>query len=179
MSAFFDLWNTHGTPYDYSDDTLVDSDNTFNATGVQDVAKTAAGGSVTRSSPTAPAATWHNDWWQLAGGLTGRGRGPPIGSIPTRRTPSSPLDQRNTTALNAFAFYATASGGTPRIYGIGAMEAYVRLPGGQLVRSSTWPRSTRSTPARRWSSSCGTRATPARSRQTWRSSSQQPRRTLR
>mgnify|MGYP001391946105 CR=1 FL=1 len=35
------------------------------------------------------------------------------------------------TALNAFAFYASATGGTPRIYGLGAMEAYIRLPGGQ------------------------------------------------
>ena len=40
-------------------------------------------------------------------------------------------DQNNTTALNTFAFWATATGGSPRIYGLGAMEAYVRLPGGQ------------------------------------------------
>ena len=39
-------------------------------------------------------------------------------------------DQNNTTALNAFAFYASATGGSPKIYGLGAMEAYVRLPGG-------------------------------------------------
>ncbi len=40
------------------------------------------------------------------------------------------------------------------------MEAYVRLPAA-APRSSTWPRSTPSTPARRWSSASGTRVTPA------------------
>src|SRR5207344_277598 len=34
---------------------------------------------------------------------------------------------------NSFSFFAKASGGTPRIYGIGSMEAYVRLPGGQAT----------------------------------------------
>ena len=43
---------------------------------------------------------------------------------------TSPSQQDNATGLNAFAFWASASGGTPRIYGIGSMEAYVRLPGG-------------------------------------------------
>ena len=45
--------------------------------------------------------------------------------------PNSGLDQRNSTGLNAFAIWADASGGTPRVYGLGAMEAYVRLPGGR------------------------------------------------
>ena len=47
--------------------------------------------------------------------------------------PNWPTDQRNTTALNAFAIWSTATGGTPRVYGLGAMEAYVRLPGGRAT----------------------------------------------
>ena len=70
---------------------------------------------------------WHLGWTQIASGLTaGTYR---IHSYSTDATALS--DQDDSTGLNAFAFYANATGGTPRIYGLGAMEAYVRLPGGQ------------------------------------------------
>lgn len=46
------------------------------------------------------------------------------------KDPDNPNDQRNTTAMNAFAVWATANGGSPRVFGLGAMQAYVRLPGG-------------------------------------------------
>ena len=40
-------------------------------------------------------------------------------------------DQINATGLNAFAIWAkTASGGAPKVYGLGAMEAYFALPAG-------------------------------------------------
>ena len=42
--------------------------------------------------------------------------------------PTSRSDQGNTTALNAFAIWSRATGGDPRVYGIGAMQTYVRLP---------------------------------------------------
>jgi hypothetical protein len=42
--------------------------------------------------------------------------------------PTNDVDQRETTALNNFAIWATAGA---RVYGVGAMEAYIRLPGGR------------------------------------------------
>ena len=71
---------------------------------------------------------WHDQWVQMASGLAG-GKTYRIHTFST--DPSSPTDQRSTTALNNFAFYAQASGGTPQVYGIGAMEAYFRLPQNQ------------------------------------------------
>ena len=59
-------------------------------------------------------------------------RGVPSGRVVSNSSdPSNPDDQKNTTALNAFAIWSTASNGTPRVYGLGAMEAYIRLPGGR------------------------------------------------
>ena len=71
-------------------------------------------------------ASWHHGWWKIANGLSGGDLSDPL--VLDR----SDLAQRpdNSTGLNAFAFWANATGGTPRIYGIGSMEAYVRLPGG-------------------------------------------------
>jgi hypothetical protein len=72
--------------------------------------------------------TWHHDWVRIGSGLSG-GNTYRLHTYST--DPSSDTDQRSTTALNNFAIWATANGGTPRVYGIGAMEAYVRLPGGR------------------------------------------------
>ena len=69
--------------------------------------------------------TWHNDWWRSATTSTG-GKTYRLHTYST--DPDNATDQRNTTALNAFAIWAKADDGTPRVHGLGAMEAYVRLP---------------------------------------------------
>ena len=83
------------------------------------------------SNPTTP----RRGWYQLGSGLTGGANGT-IYRLHTFSTDfGSPNDQNNTTALNSFAIYARASGGAgvqPRVYGLGAMEAYVRLPQNQV-----------------------------------------------
>ncbi len=72
------------------------------------------------------ALSWHYGWYQLTTGLL-----PGTYRLHTYSTDTvATSDQNNSTGLNAFAFYASASGGSPKIYGLGAMEAYVRLPGG-------------------------------------------------
>ena len=72
------------------------------------------------------AMSWHYGWYQLATGLL-----PGTYRLHTYSTDMvATSDQNNSTGLNAFAFYASATGGSPKIYGLGAMEAYVRLPGG-------------------------------------------------
>jgi Flp pilus assembly protein TadG len=127
VSSYFDLLNTQGTPYDYTDDTIAaSSGNTFARLHGQDKVLTgAAGGSVSSSLDDCTNATWHNKWWRLASGL-------PAGKyrLHTYSTDFSSLnDQNNTTALNAFAFWASPGA---RIYGLGAMEAYARLPKDQV-----------------------------------------------
>jgi hypothetical protein len=91
-------------------------------------------------------ASWHYDvnswddaptlprrgWYLLGAGLTGGADGTTY-RLHTYSTDLGSLgNQDNSTGLNAFAFYARAAGSAvPRVYGIGAMEAYVRLPGGR------------------------------------------------
>jgi Flp pilus assembly protein TadG len=127
ISAYFDLYNTNATPWDYGDDTLVASSNdTFERFDYQDhVLFAAAGG--TPTEPDCRDLSWHHNWWKLADNLPG-GRTYRLHTYST--DPDSASDQNNATGHNTFAFWARSTSGSPRIYGIGAMEAFVRLPGG-------------------------------------------------
>lgn len=131
QSSYFDLWDTQSTPYDISDDALVaSSNNDFRTLTYDDDNFESAGGTSGQGFPDCGGLAWHNDWWLLASGLNGGAKGKTF-RVHTYTTDTSALsNQNNTTALNSFAIYASASGGTPKVYGIGSMEAYVRLPGG-------------------------------------------------
>jgi hypothetical protein len=146
VSSFFDLYDTLETPYNLSDDVLVaSSGDAFRRVSFQDHDIFMVAGATTNVADCSNLA-WHfdaNDWrsatpstprrgWHLlASGLTGGPTGRTY-RLHTYSTDRNNLDdQNNTTALNAFAIYARASGGTPRVYGLGAMQAFVRLPGGQ------------------------------------------------
>jgi Flp pilus assembly protein TadG len=144
VSAFYRLYSTNNTPYDYADDAQVSSttlDNEFrrgfrnngaeyyDAEVFSAIGNTVPGdldGSSTYTDCSSQ--SWHHGWWQLASGL-------PAGTYRLHTTSTdqaSPTDQDNTTALNAFAFWVTGSGATsPRVYGLGAMEAYFPLPADQ------------------------------------------------
>jgi hypothetical protein len=123
VSTFYRLWNTNNSPYFVGDDTSVyDSGSTYQRLRLYD---SVLGSSVSGWSQ-CDSLAWHNGWARIANGL-------PAGTyrLHTYSTdPGSDTDQRNTTALNAFAIWAKASGGTPRVYGLGAMEAYFPLPAG-------------------------------------------------
>ena len=125
ISSFYDLYDTNNTPYDNSDDTLLGSSgNTFKNLSLSDWQLGVTSASDCQSIG------WHHGWWKLADGLSGGSRGRTYRIHTYSTDPSAPSNQDNSTGLNAFAFWANASGGTPRISGIGSMEAYVRLPGG-------------------------------------------------
>ena len=123
VSTFYDLYNTRMTPYDTSDDTLVYSSGpTYRRLQLRD---TVLDEDNPVSASPCDSLAWHNEWVAIATGL-------PAGKyrLHTHSTdPGSPTDQRNSTGLNAFAIWATSTSGTPRVHGLGAMEAYVRLPG--------------------------------------------------
>jgi len=134
ISSFFDVLDTGNTPYDYSDDTSVGGfGNTYRQSNYQDLtARNATGdGSVTGNPPDCFGNAWHDKWVQIASGLSGGAAGKTYRIHTYSTDPSSPTDQQSSTALNNFAFFAEASGGTPKVYGIGAMEAYFRLPQNQ------------------------------------------------
>ncbi len=129
ISAYFDVYNTNNTLANTSDDALVaGSGSSFRRLSYQDYRIYGALGQSTASGVgDCSSQSWHFGWTQIASGLSGG-----IYRVHTYSTDATSLnDQDDSTALNAFAFYANATGGTPRIYGVGAMEAYVRLPGGQ------------------------------------------------
>jgi hypothetical protein len=147
-SAFYDLFDTKNTLYDPTDDSPVASTgSTFRRLSYEDRdVFVALGQSPSSGIGDCSNLSWHYDandwmggspsnprrgWYQLASGLTGGPRGTTYRLHTYSTDPDSPSDQNNTTALNAFAIYASAAGGTPRVYGIGAMEAYVRLPAGR------------------------------------------------
>jgi Flp pilus assembly protein TadG len=126
VSAFYDLWDTKNTPYNGSDDVLVRGTGTmFKRLSLRDPALDTHN---PISAPDCSGESWHNGWYKLADRLHGN-RTYRVHSYST--DPTSPNDQRNTTAMNAYAIWATANGGTPRVHGVGAMQAYVRLPGGR------------------------------------------------
>ena len=45
----------------------------------------------------------------------------------TSTDPANPTQQQSTNAENSFAIYASANGGTPKVYGLGAMQAFTPL----------------------------------------------------
>ena len=126
ISAFYDLLNTNDTPFDLTDDTAVaSSGNTFKRLSYEDHVILGLKG-VSTNVADCSALSWHFGWYQLTTGLL-----PGTYRLHTYSTDMvATSDQNNSTGTNAFAFYASATGGTPKIYGLGAMETYVRLPGG-------------------------------------------------
>ena len=70
---------------------------------------------------------YHLKWWHMASGLAG---GKVYRLHIATTDPSSANDQKNTNARNGFTIWADASGGTPSVYGNGAMETFEPLRGG-------------------------------------------------
>jgi hypothetical protein len=131
VSAFFDLYDTHNTTYHTSDDTLVTSSgNTFKRLSLRD-SELDVEDELSASDCTGEG--WHNGWWQLASGLSGN-RTYRLHVHSTDK--DNPSDQLNTTALNSFAIWAKASGGTPRSTG-SVMEAYT-IAGRAHPSSISW-----------------------------------------
>jgi hypothetical protein len=130
MSSFYDLFDTQGTPYDLTDDTLVPgftSGTTFRRQNGSDPTIGGSGG-----SGIAGCDAYHDNWYQLGtstltGGTTGHVYRLHVSSV----DPTDATDQLSTQARNGWALFTKATGGTPpRIYGIGAMEMYTPLPSG-------------------------------------------------
>ena len=139
VSAFYTLYDTQDTLYDLSDDTVVaDSGTLFRRIQALDTSlysgSTPSGtytsckqGDVTDSSD---GRYWHNRWWQMVTNLTGGSEGRLYRLRTASTDPNNSTDQRTANAQNSFALWSSASGGSPRIYGLGTMESFTPLAGG-------------------------------------------------
>ena len=81
--------------------------------------------------------TTTTSWYLLASGLTGGANGKIYRVHTTSTDPANVAHQQRRDGENSFALYARADWvGTPRIYGIGAMQAFTPLVGRRTVRPS-------------------------------------------
>ena len=122
MSTYYDVYDTKDTPYDQTDDTLVTTSGSTYQNQLYYDSLLFPG---TNNGSDCRSLSWHNHWTLLASGLEG---GKTYRLHHHTSDPSDP--QLDVTAYNSFAIYAAATGGTPRVYGLGAMEAYVRVAPG-------------------------------------------------
>jgi hypothetical protein len=127
VTTEFKLWNMNGTPFSTSDDILITTDGGL-FTNKNQVDKSAAfggdgnygGGADGSGSADCSADPYHNRWWQMASGLA-------TGSYRLQVATSS-ANNNTTNAENMFGIMATATSGTPRVYGHTRMCTYNNLP---------------------------------------------------
>ena len=140
VTTMYEVWDTNNTLYDRGDDGVGFAGTTPNATSGNlfrnmSAADTTMGGDTSvnecqynTDSAYGDGRDYHNHWYLLASGLTGGTGGPRIYRVHTTSTdPANVTQQRGTNAENSFAIYASASSGTPRVYGLGAMQAFTPL----------------------------------------------------
>lgn len=141
VTTYYNLFNTQGTDFTVTDDTLVQQQVYSDAVQID---KTMTGGQYVWGTPNAGRAASardcgpdlaHNRWVQLASGLpAGKYRlqvttTNVLTGIPSGGTVAAGAQPPNTGAANRFGIQVTG-GGLPRVYGDGLMGAYNNLPAG-------------------------------------------------
>ena len=131
VSSYFELYNTQNTLYDITDDTQLASSSTlFQQTAASDTTMGGSGGSECKYQTNGvygDGRDYHDRWYRLYSGLTGGPSGTTYRLHTTSTDPSNAAQQRNTNGESTFALYASAAGGTPKIYGLGAMQMFTPL----------------------------------------------------
>jgi Flp pilus assembly protein TadG len=124
FTTVYNLWNMNGTPYTLSDDTLMaTSGSLFSSSNQVDKGalykgnQSYGGGANGSGSSDCQASPYHNNWWQLASGLT-------EGQYRLQVVSSSGSNLES--GINGFGIQATASSGpSARVYGQSRMEAFI------------------------------------------------------
>ncbi len=132
VSTFYELYDTRNTLYDMTDDgsPVANSGALFRKIAASDTSMGGSSGSQCRHNTDAAygdGRDYHNEWYKLASGLSGGASGKIYRLHTTSTDPSNTADQRSVDGENSYALYASASGGTPKIYGIGAMQMFTPL----------------------------------------------------
>ena len=162
VSSFYELYSDpNSTPFIRSDDTLVVSTgNTFRSMNFYDSTMGGSGGSDCKQQTAAygDARDYHDGWYLLnpsGAGLTGGPNGTTYRVHTTGTDPANITQQRGTDGEQSFAIYATSaqaqagggaclvatppsSCGYPRVYGLGAMQAFTPLSASGSAQSSTF-----------------------------------------
>ncbi len=149
VTTTYEVWDTNNTLYDRGDDGVGFVGTTPNATSGGLFRNMSAGDSTMGGDTSVneclyetddtygDGRDYHNRWYLLASGLPGGVGGPKIYRVHTTATdPANVTQQRGTNAENSFAIYASASSGTPRVYGLGAMQAFTPLKSAGGTESS-------------------------------------------
>ena len=137
-SSWYELFDTNDTIYTSTDDTLVVTSGTkFVDMPYSDTSmggESPSGYAECRQKDTAygDARDYHDNWLLLnpSNPMTGGADGHTYRLHTTNSTPPGQIDlinQMNVATEQNFALYASATGGTPRVYGLGAMEMFTPL----------------------------------------------------
>jgi hypothetical protein len=131
VTSTYELWDTQNTLYDVTDDTQVaTSGGLFRQIDAADTSMGGSGGSECKyltASIYGDGRDYHDRWYRLYSGLTGGAGGTVYRLHTTSTDPSNVAQQRNTNGESSFAIYASAAGGTPKVYGLGAMQMFTPL----------------------------------------------------
>ncbi len=132
VSTFYTLYDTQGTLSETGDDgaPIAASDARFRQMDADDSSMSGSGGDECRylaNQQYGDGRDWHNRWYMLASGLTGGANGTVYRLHTSSTDPSNPTQQLSSNGENSFALFASASGAPPKVYGIGAMQAYTPL----------------------------------------------------
>ena len=132
MTSMYELYNTNNTLYDIADDgsPFATSGGLFRQISASDTSMGGSGGSeckYTTDTPYGDGRDYHDRWYRLYSGLTGGPTGTVYRLHTSSTDPTNVAQQRNTDGESSFALYASATGGTPRIYGLGAMQMFTPL----------------------------------------------------
>jgi hypothetical protein len=136
VTSVFEVYNTNNSLYTNDDDgaPIATSGALFKNIDASD--STMGGGTngaecrATSTSNYSDGRDYHLQWYKLADGLTGGPNGTTYRIHTTTTDPDSPSSQQGTDGANSFALFGQATGGTPRIYGLGAMQMFTPLSAG-------------------------------------------------
>ncbi len=150
VSTFYQLYSDpNNTPYNLSDDALVvDSGNLFTGMAYRDSTMGGTNGSECKqtSGSYGDARDYHNAWYLLNPGnpLTGGPTGTLYRLHTTSTNPNNVTQQQGTDGEQSFAIYASSTQGFgnpsdhPRVYGLGAMQAFTPLEAFGSAQASTF-----------------------------------------
>jgi Flp pilus assembly protein TadG len=141
VSTFYEVFDTGISPADPGDDvSLASTDGLFRGLDADD--STMGGGTggalecmYRTDTQYGDGRDYHNRWFLLYSGMTGGANGKVYRIHTTSTDPAAPTQQLGTNGENSFAIFASASGGAPKVYGMGAMQAYtpLRASGSEVV----------------------------------------------
>jgi hypothetical protein len=139
VGSWYRLLDTNNTPYNLDDDGTVlsvSSGSLFANMQASDTTMGGSGGSQCRqrATPYNDGRDYHNSWFLLNPGnpLSGGATGTVYRLHTTGTDPNDLLGsgQKNTNGEQSFALYVSATGGSPRLYGLGSMQAFTPLCAG-------------------------------------------------